>query len=189
MSKAKKSILSTESKEALITILHKRFEKNMHRHKGIQWEEVLNRLEANPNKIWSLNEMELSGGEPDVVYYDKKQKEYHFYDCSKETPKGRRSLCYDKQGWNERKEHRPAGNAIDMAKDMGVELINEEQYFYLQSLESFDLKTSSWLLTAPELRSLGGAIFGDCRFNRVFIYHNTAASYYGVRGFRTILIV
>lgn len=183
-----KSLNKTDSKK-ILDILQKRFEENTQRHPNIKWKDVEKKLLDQPSKLWSLSQMEDSDGEPDVVFFDSKSKEFHFYDCSKETPKARVSLCFDKEAWTSRKENKPKGNAMDLAKEMGTEILDEEEYFYLQSLEPFDLKTSSWLKTPTEIRKLGGAIFGDRRFNRVFIYHNTAISYYGVRGFRTKLIV
>lgn len=180
--------------EELFQILEKRFEKNQSRHKDLEWIEVRARLEAyfsggkaKARKIWSLNEMEETGGEPDVIAYDKDKDEYVFCDCSPESPKGRRSLCYDPEALESRKEHKPKHSAVGMAEDMGIELLTEEQYFDLQQLGRFDSKTSSWILTPPELRKLGGAIFGDWRYGRVFIYHNGAESYYGARGFRGLL--
>ncbi len=179
-----KKVLTAEQRAELITTLECRFEKNMLRHKGLQWSKVQARLEADPAKLWSLNEMERTGGEPDVVGHDKKTGEFVFFDCSPETPKGRTSVCYDREGLESRKEHKPASNAIDMAATMGIELLTEEQYRELQTLGEFDTKTSSWLRTPEDVRTLGGAIFGDRRFGRVFVYHNGAQSYYGVRGFR-----
>ncbi len=181
--------LSPQDQEKLIGILKSRFEKNMNRHKGITWAKVQTRLEAHPGKLWSLNEMEKTGGEPDVISHDKKTGEYIFYDCSAESPKGRRSVCYDREGMNARKEHRPENTAIDMASEMGIELLTEDQYRELQSTGEFDLKTSSWLETPVDIRKLGGAIFGDRRYDSVFIYHNGAQSYYAVRGFRGSLRV
>ena len=176
--------LSAEQRDELLGQLKTRFEANMIRHKGLVWSKVQARLEANPAKLWSLNEMERTGGEPDVVGHDKKTGEFIFFDCSAETPKGRTSVCYDREGLESRKEHKPANNAIDMAAAMGIELLTEEQYRELQTLGEFDLKTSSWLQTPADVRKLGGAIFGDRRFGRVFVYHNGAQSYYGVRAFR-----
>ena len=180
---SKKKLSADQAKE-LIKTLKTRFEKNMGRHKGIEWSKVQARLEAKPEKLWSLDGMEETGGEPDVVGQDKKTGEFIFFDCAAETPKGRRSVCYDREGWESRKEHRPENTAIDMATEMGIELLDEEQYMQLQQLGKFDTKTSSWLKTPPEVRKLGGAIFADYRFGRVFVYHNGAQSYYGVRGFR-----
>jgi hypothetical protein len=185
----KKSILSTEQSNELLSTLKNRFNKNTHRHKTILWDDVQLKLESNAEKLWSLYKMEITGGEPDVVGYDKKTKEYFFFDCSTETPTGRRSLCYDKQGLDSRKEFKPQNNAVDMAAEMGVELLNEVQYRELQKLENFDTKTSSWLLTPPEIRKLGGAIFADFRYGTVFVYHNGAQSYYGGRAFRTFIKV
>jgi len=185
----KKSILTVEQSKELLSTLEHRFNKNKHRHKTILWDDVQAKLESNPEKLLSLYQMEFTGGEPDVVGVDKKTKEYIFFDCSAETPKGRRSLCYDKQGLDSRKEFKPQNNAVDMAAEMGVELLNEEQYRELQKLENFDTKTSSWLLTPPEIRKLGGAIFADFRYGTVFVYHNGAQSYYGGRAFRACLTV
>jgi hypothetical protein len=181
--------LSDKQRAELLSALQTRFENNTDRHQGIAWAKVLAKLELAPAKLWSLSEMERTGGEPDVVGFDKKAGEYIFYDCSPESPKGRTSTCYDREGLESRKEHKPAYNAIDMAAGMGIELLTEEQYRELQTLGEFDLKTSSWLLTPAEVRKLGGAIFGDRRYGRVFIYHNGAQSYYGVRGFRGSLRV
>ncbi|MBJ6116830.1 DUF4256 domain-containing protein [Pontibacter sp. BT310] len=176
--------LLPEQSEELLKTLKTRFEKNMSRHKGIEWPNVLARFQANPDKLWSLNEMERTGGEPDVVGYDAGTGEYIFYDCAAESPKGRRSLCYDRQALEERKEHRPENNAIDMATDMGIEILTENQYRELQQLGKFDLKTSSWIATPTEIRKLGGALFCDRRYDTVFLYHNGAQSYYAARGFR-----
>jgi hypothetical protein len=181
--------LSPDQHEELLEVLKKRFEKNMNRHQGLDWAKVQAKLEANAGKLWSLHEMESSGGEPDVVDYDKKTDEYIFYDCSAESPKGRRSLCYDRAALEARKEHKPKNNAMDLAASMGIELLSEGQYRELQTLGAFDAKTSSWLNTPPEIRKLGGAIFGDYRFGRVFVYHNGAESYYAARGFRGSLRV
>lgn len=186
--KSKKELVS-KSGEDLMSTLMARFEENMNRHKGVSWARVYAKLQASPAKLWSLGEMERTGGEPDVVAYDKKSGEFIFFDCSAETPKGRTSVCYDHDGLESRKEHKPANNAIDMATAMGIELLTEEQYRQLQTLGEFDTKTSSWLFTPDDVRDLGGAIFGDRRFGRVFIYHNGAQSYYGVRGFRGSLRV
>ena len=185
---AKRTLSPKDSKE-LLTTLKSRYEKNTPRHKGLDWTKVEAKLLANPEKLWSLNEMEKSGGEPDVIGFDKKSGEFIFCDCSPESPAGRRSFCYDYEAWNSRKEHKPKNNAIDAAKEMGIELLNEEQYHDLQNLGVFDLKTSSWLRTPTDIRELGGAIFGDRRFNRVFVYHNGAESYYAARGFRGTLKV
>jgi hypothetical protein len=182
-----KQELSSEQRGKLLAILKARFEKNMQRHHGINWPDVQSRLEANPAKLWSLNEMETSGGEPDVVAHDKKSGEYLFFDCSPESPKGRVSVCYDRAGLESRKEHRPANTAIDMATAMGVELLTEDQYRELQKLGEFDLKTSSWIMTPPDIRKLGGALFCDRRFGHVFTYHNGAQSYYSARAFRASL--
>ena len=178
--------LSPDKREELIKILKARFERNMKRHKGIEWNKIQTKLnrESSEKKLWSLNEMERTGGEPDVVGYDKKSGEYIFYDCSAESPKGRRSVCYDRKALESRKIHKPKNNAIDMAEAMGIELLTEQQYRELQKLGSFDLKTSSWVNTPSEIRQLGGAVFCDRRYNHVFIYHNGAESYYGARGFR-----
>jgi len=178
--------LSPEQHEELINTLKTRFEKNMKRHKGINWPEVHAKLDlpANAGKMWVLDEMESTGGEPDVVGYDKTKGEYIFYDCSPETPKGRRSICYDREALNSRKEHKPKDNAMDMAADMGIEILTEEQYRELQKLGEFDTKTSSWIITPSAIRKLGGALFCDRRYNTVFVYHNGAESYYAVRGFR-----
>ena len=181
--------MKAKERDALLDILKTRFEKNMNRHKGLAWDKVQAKLEANTKKLDALHEMEQTGGEPDVVGYDKKTGEYIFYDCSAETPKGRRSVCYDREGLESRKEHKPANNAIDMATAMGIDLFTEEQYRELQQLGTFDTKTSSWLKVPPEIRKLGGAIFGDSRYGRVFVYHNGAQSYYSSRGFRGLLRV
>jgi hypothetical protein len=182
-----KKNLSASQREELFKILKTRFEKNKNRHKGLEWAKVLAKLEANTEKIWSLNEMERTGGEPDVVGYDKKTGEYIFYDCSAETPKNRRSICYDHEALESRKEHKPEDSAVNMADDMGVELLTEEQYRELQQLGEFDTKTSSWVKTPADIRELGGALFADRRYNTVFVYHNGASSYYNVRGFRGLL--
>ena len=181
--------LSAGQRGALINALKARFEKNMNRHKGLEWAAVQVRLEANIKKLWSLNEMERTGGEPDVVGHDKKTGEYIFYDCSAESPDGRRSICYDREGLESRKEHKPENNAIDMAAGMGIELLTEEQYRELQKRGTFDTKTSSWLKTPPDIRKLGGAIFAEFRYGKVFVFHNSAPSYYGIRGFRGSLRV
>jgi len=176
--------LSPERREELNRILKSRFEMNMTRHKGLLWAEVQSKLEANPEKVWSLHQMELTGGEPDVVGYDDRTGRYTFYDCSPESPAGRRNICYDRVALDSRKTSKPESSAMDMTLSMGTELLTEEEYRVLQNLGSFDTKTSSWLKTPPEIRKLGGAIFGDRRYNHVFIYHNGASSYYGARGFR-----
>jgi hypothetical protein len=184
-----KKQLSPGQREELLTTLKARFEKNMSRHKGVEWAKVQAKLEANSEKLWSLNEMEATGGEPDVVAFNKKTGEYVFYDCSAESPKGRRSLCYDREALNARKEHKPKDSAIDMATAIGIELLSEEQYRELQKLGEFDLKTSSWVQTPSDIRKLGGALFCDRRYNQVFLYHNGADSYYGARGVRASLKV
>ena len=187
--KNEKRKLSPEQREELLKTLKARFEKNMNRHKGLEWAKVQAKLEANTEKLWSLNEMERTGGEPDVVGHDKKTGEYIFYDCSAESPKGRRSVCYDHEALESRKEHKPENSAIDMAADMGIELLTEEQYRELQKLGNFDTKTSSWVKTPANIRKLGGAIFCDRRYDTVFVYHNGAESYYAARGFRGSLRV
>ena len=187
-----KKELSPEPREELLRALKARFEKNMNRHKGLEWAKVQSRIcgmEANSEKLWSLKEMESTGGEPDVVGHDKKTGEYVFYDCSAETPKGRTSVCYDREGLESRKEHRPKNTAMDMAAAMGIELLTEEQYQELQELGDFDTKTSSWVKTPSDIRKLGGAIFCDRRYDQVFVYHNGADSYYAARGFRGSLRV
>ena len=189
MSNKIKKKLSLMQSDELLKILNARFEKNMNRHKGIDWTKIQIKLEADSEKLWSLNEMEISGGEPDVVGFDKKTGEYIFYDCSAESPKNRRSLCYDRNAWESRKEHKPKNNAMDLASEMGIEILTEEQYRELQKLGNFDNKTSSWLNTPSDIRKLGGAIFGDYRFGRVFVYHNGAESYYAGRAFRGCLKV
>ncbi len=181
--------LSPEQREELLRALKARFEKSMSRHKGLEWAKVQAKLEANAEKLWSLNEMERTGGEPDVVGHDKKTGDYIFYDCSAESPKGRRSVCYDREALDSRKEHKPEDNAIDMAAFMGIELLTEEQYRELQQLGSFDTKTSSWVKTPSPIRKLGGAIFCDRRYDTVFVYHNGAESYYAARAFRGSLRV
>lgn len=188
MSSNKKK-LSSAQREELLKTLKSRFEKNMNRHKGLEWAKVQARLEANNEKLWSLDDMESTGGEPDVVAFDKKTGEFIFYDCSAESPNGRRSLCYDRKALDSRKEHKPANSAIDMAAEMGIELLTEEQYRDLQKLGNFDTKTSSWIVTPPDIRKLGGAVFCDRRYNTVFLYHNGAESYYAARGFRGSLKV
>jgi len=186
---SKKNKLSPEQREELLRALKARFEKNMNRHKGHEWIKVQAKLEANTERLWSLNEMERTGGEPDVVGGDKKTGEYIFYDCSAETPKGRRSVCYDREALESRKEHKPKNNAIDMAAAIGIELLTEEQYRELQELGEFDTKTSSWVQTPTEIRELGGALFCDRRYDHVFVYHNGAESYYAARAFRGSLRV
>lgn len=182
-----KKKLSQKQGDELIHTLKTRFEKNKSRHKGIEWDDVLAKLKAHPDKLWSLHEMENTGGEPDVVAYDKKTGDYIFYDCSAESPKGRRSVCYDHEALESRKEHKPSNSAVQMAKDMGIELLTEEEYRTLQQLGEFDTKTSSWIITPPAIRKLKGALFGDRRYNTVFVYHNGAESYYAARGFRGLL--
>jgi hypothetical protein len=184
-----KTKLATKQRDEILGVLKARFEKNMSRHKGLEWSAVQSRLESNPDKLWSLSEMERTGGEPDVVAHDKKTDGYIFYDCSAETPKGRRSICYDRQALDSRKEHKPADSAVNMATAIGVELLTEEQYRELQKLGEFDTKTSSWINTPPHIRKLGGAVFCDRRFDTVFTYHNGAESYYAGRGFRGMLKV
>jgi len=179
-----KKELPPEQCEELFRTLNTRFEKNMNRHKGHEWAKVQAKLEANTGKLWSLNEMERTGGEPDVVSHDQKTGEYIFYDCSVESPSGRRSVCYDREGLESRKEHKPENNAIDMAAAMGIELLSEEQYRALHKLGKFDMKTSSWIKTPSEIRELGGALFVDFRYGNVFVYHNGAQSYYAARAFR-----
>ena len=181
--------LSSAQSEELLKALKARFEKNMNRHKGLEWAKIRARLEANAEKLWSLNEMERTGGEPDVVGFDKKTGEYIFYDCSAESPKGRRSVCYDGDALRSRKEHKPQNSAMDLAADMGVEILTEEQYRELQKLGDFDTKTSSWVKTPSEIRNLGGALFCDRRYNHVFLSHNGAESYYAARAFRGSLRV
>ncbi|SER00717.1 DUF4256 domain-containing protein [Pedobacter rhizosphaerae] len=184
-----KNILSTSQSEELLRTLKTRFEKNRSRHENLDWSDVQAKLEANPDKLWILDEMEISGGEPDVIGYDAKGGAYIFVDCSAESPKGRRSICYDHEALESRKEHKPQNSAIQMAKDMGIELLDEEMYRSLQQLGQFDLKTSSWIITPVAIRKLGGALFCDRRYNTVFTYHNGAESYYGARGFRGLLRV
>ncbi len=179
--------ISSKQYEELFKILKTRFEKNMKRHKGIEWEKVKAKLDINTKKVWSLNEMERTGGEPDVIAYDKKTDEYIFYDCSPESPLGRRSVCYDHQALELRKENKPKDSAINMAINMGIELLSEEEYRELQKFGNLDTKTSSWVKTPPEIRKLKGALFCDCRYQHVFVYHNGAESYYAARGFRDSL--
>jgi len=184
-----KKQLTPEQYDGLLSALKARFEKNTNRHKGIEWAKVQAKLEANPEKLWSLNEMEVTGGEPDVVGHDKKTGEYIFYDCSAESPKGRRNVCYDRAALESRKEYKPENSAVGMAADMGIELLTEEEYRELQKLGKFDAKTSSWIMTPPGIRKLGGALFCDRRYETVFVYHNGAESYYAARGFRGLLKV
>ena len=181
--------LSAEQREALLGTLKARFEKNLSRHQNLEWAKVQAKLEANPEKLGSLNEMERTGGEPDVIGHDQNTGDYIFYDCSAESPAGRRSICYDREALDSRKTAKPADSAVDMANAIGIEILTEEQYRELQKLGNFDLKTSSWLKTPADIRKRGGAIFGDCRYGRVFVYHNGADSYYGARGFRGVLRV
>jgi len=187
--RSNKKELAPEQHEELLSALKARFEKNMNRHKGLEWVKLQAKLESNPEKLWSLNEMERTGGEPDVIGHDKKTGEYIFYDCSAESPKGRRSLCYDGEALESRKQYKPDNNAVDMAAAMGIELLTEEQYRELQKLGNFDTKTSSWVKTPADIRKLGGAIFADYRYGHVFVYHNGAESYYAARGFRGSLRV
>lgn len=184
----KKELLPAD-REELLKELKQRFEQNMHRHEGLEWSKVQAKLEADPAKLWSLSEMDRTGGEPDVVGFDKGKGEYIFYDCSAETPAGRRSLCYDRDAWESRKEHKPECSALEVAAAMGIKMLNEKEYRELQNLGRFDTKTSSWLETPADIRQLGGAIFGDWRYGHVFIYHNGAESYYAARGFRGALRV
>ncbi|HVD98898.1 MAG TPA: DUF4256 domain-containing protein [Cytophagaceae bacterium] len=188
MSKTKNK-LSSAQREELIKTLKSRFEKNTKRHKGLDWADVQAKLEANADKLWSLQAMEETGGEPDVIGYDKKAKEFIFCDCSAESPKGRRSICYDRKAWESRKEHKPENTAMDMAAEIGIEILTEEEYRALQQLGEFDTKTSSWIITPAEIRKLGGALFCDRRYDTVFTYHNGAESYYAARGFRGSLRV
>jgi hypothetical protein len=187
--KKETSKLSKLEREEVLNTLKARFEKNMHRHPGLKWHQVEARLKAKPDKLWSLHEMEITGGEPDVIEHLSEKRECVFYDCSQETPKGRRNLCYDRQALDSRKEHKPQNSAMDMASDMGIELLTEEEYRELQKLGEFDTKTSSWVKTPDSIRKLGGALFCDRRYNTVFVYHNGAESYYAVRGFRGLLWV
>ncbi len=181
--------MTTDQKEQILTVLKIRFEKNTNRHQGMEWSAIQDKLNANPHKLWSLNEMERTGGEPDVVIYDEKTGEYIFFDCSAESPKERRSLCYDQEALDARKEHKPVNSAMGLASEMGVELLTELQYRYLQDLGIFDAKTSSWIQTPAPIRKLGGALFADFRYDQVFVYHNGAQSYYAARGFRSSLKV
>lgn len=189
MSKSKSRKLSAPERSALLATLEARFEKNPARHKGIEWAKVQKRLEDNPDKLWSLHKMEETGGEPDVVGMDKKTGEILFFDCSPESPAARRSICYDHEALEKRKEHKPENSAVNMAEEMGIELLTEDQYRELQKLGKFDLKTSSWVATPPAIRKLGGALFCDRRYDTVFLYHNGAESYYAARGFRGVLKV
>lgn len=188
MSSNKKKLPASQSEE-LLGILKARFEKNMKRHKGVEWAKVQARLEGSAEKLWALNEMEMTGGEPDVIGHDKKTGEYIFCDCAGESPKGRRSVCYDEEALESRKEHKPQNSAVEMAREMGIELLTEEQYRELQELGNFDMKTSSWVKTPAAIRKLGGAVFCDRRYDHVFLYHNGAESYYAARGFRGLLRV
>jgi len=188
MNNNKKELLS-EQRNELLGVLKTRFEKNKNRHKGLEWADIQEKLEANPEKLWSLDEMEITGGEPDVVGYDTQTDEFIFFDCSLESPKGRRSLCYDHEALESRKEYKPENSAVEMAADMGIALLTEEQYRELQQLGNFDLKTSSWVKTPAEIRKRGGALFCDRRYDTVFLYHNGAESYYAARGFRGSLRV
>ena len=187
--KTEDRVLLSEQSEELLSTLKVRFEKNMNRHANLQWVNVEIKLKGNAEKLWSLNEMERTGGEPDVVGYDQETEEYFFYDCSKESPVGRRNICYDREGLETRKENKPENNAIDMATAMRIDILTEEEYRELQKLGNFDLKTSSWVKTPSAIRKLGGALFADRRYDHVFVYHNSAPSYYGVRGFRGSLRV
>jgi hypothetical protein len=189
MARAKSKKLSREQQEELLGVLKARFEKNMKRHQGLAWAKVQSRLEANAEKLWSLHEMERTGGEPDVVGHDQKTGEIMFYDCAAESPKGRRSVCYDREALDERKTFKPENSAMDMAAEMGIELLTEEQYRALQKLGAFDTKTSSWIETPAAIRKRGGALFADRRYDHVFVYHNGASSYYAARGFRGSLKV
>jgi hypothetical protein len=182
-------VLSTDEREELLSVLKERFEKNMRRHEALKWDDVQAKLEENAGKLWSLSEMEKTGGEPDVVALDEETGEMVFYDCCAESPKGRRNVCYDREALEARKEHKPVNSALDMAAAMGIDLLSEAEYRALQRLGEFDLKTSSWVLTPAKIRELGGALFCDRRYDTVFVYHNGASSYYGVRGFRGKLIV
>ena len=184
-----KKKLSDKDRNALVATLKLRFEKNMARHKGLAWDKVEEKLRSAEDKLWSLNEMEASGGEPDIVAFDKKMGQYIFFDCSAETPKGRRSICYDEAALKSRKEHKPRHSAMGMAAEMGIEILTEEQYRELQKLGDFDTKTSSWVVTPADVRKLGGALFCDRRYNQVFLYHNGAESYYAARGFRACIRV
>lgn len=176
--------ISKERQEILLHTLHQRFTNNMHRHRDMIWEDVLKRIASAPDKLWSLDQMEITGGEPDVVGYYADTGAFIFFDCAPESPSGRRSVCYDREGLDSRKEHKPQNSALDMAATMGIDVLTVDQYKSLQQLEAFDLKTSSWVMTPPDIRKLGGALFCDCRYGQVFVYHNGAQSYYGARGFR-----
>lgn len=189
MSKKDKKTISGKQQEEILTILKTRFDKNIKRHKNLDWKNIEARLKANTEKLWSLSEMEKTGGEPDVVGADKKSGEYIFYDCAAESPAGRRSLCFDREALDSRKENKPSGNAMEMAASMGIEILSEEQYRELQTLGKFDLKTSSWIQTPDPIRKLGGSLFADRRYDTVFVYHNGASSYYAARGFRGCLRV
>lgn len=184
MAKGNNKLLAVEQRKELLKIIKDRFENNRFRHKDLEWSKIASRLEGNPGKLWSLNEMEKTGGEPDVVGIDQKTGDYIFMDCSVESPAGRRSVCYDPEALASRKENKPKNSAIGMASEMGMELLTEEQYRYLQTLGKFDMKTSSWILTPPDIRKLGGSIFADFRYGKIFVYHNGAESYYAARGFR-----
>ncbi len=187
--KSNSNELTAKQIEVLLNILKIRFEKNMNRHKGFDWLKILGKLNSNKDKLWVLNQMEITGGEPDVIDYDKKTDEYVFFDCSPESPAGRRSVCYDNEGLQARKEHKPANNAIDMAAAMGISLLTEMQYRHLQQVGHFDTKTSSWIITPTNIRKLGGALFADYRYGNIFVYHNGAQSYYAARAFRGLLKV
>lgn len=189
MATKSKKVISNDERTELLNTLKNRFEKNKNRHKDILWNDVLTKIESKPEKLWSLNEMEKTGGEPDVVAYDKKTNEYIFFDCAIESPKGRRSLCYDKEALDTRKEFKPENNVIDVATEMGIEILNEVEYRALQQLGNFDTKTSSWIKTPADIRKLGGALFADFRYNNIFVYHNGASSYYAARAFRGSLRV
>lgn len=189
MAKTNAKEISQEQREELFSIIKARFEKNKNRHDGLEWAKIQAKLETNPTKLWSLNEMERTGGEPDVVAYDSKTDQYTFFDCSPETPKGRRSICYDREALEARKEFKPENNALDMAAEMGIEILAEEEYRALQQLGKFDTKSSSWIKTPADIRKLGGAVFSEYRYGTIFIYHNGAQSYYAVRGFRGSLKV
>lgn len=189
MAKKQKQSINSKEQEAILLVLKTRFEKNPKRHKNLEWKNIEARLKSNTDKLWSLAEMERTGGEPDVVGFDKKSGEYIFYDCAAESPAGRRSLCFDREALDSRKENKPSGNAMEMAKEIGIEILSENQYRELQTLGKFDLKTSSWIQTPEPIRKLGGALFADRRYDTVFVYHNGASSYYAARGFRAVLRV